>query len=235
MNKKPVIGVTPLFDCQKNSYWMLPGYMDALEAADAAPMILPLTGDKELIARLAALCDGFLLTGGQDVSPVLYGETVHEHCGEICPARDTLEGVLMRLALDADKPVFGICRGLQFINAFLGGTLWQDLASEHPSDTEHRMTPPYDRVVHYVEITAGTPIAQTIGAGTLGVNSCHHQAIKELSPQLVEAARSTDGLVEAVYMPGKRFVWAVQWHPEATFKTDEHSAKLFDAFVRSTK
>ena len=235
MNKKPLIGVTPLYDSAKDSFWMLPGYMRAIEAAGGAPFMLPLTADKEIIMQMAKLCDGFLFTGGQDVDPALYGEQKHERCGEICELRDTLESVLMTAALDSDKPVLGICRGLQFINVFLGGTLWQDLPTEYDSDTAHSMTPPYDRVVHEVDVHGGTLLADIIGAGRIGVNSCHHQAIKQLSPQLVEAARSTDGLVEAFCMPGKKFVAAVQWHPEAMYKKYEHSAKLFEAFVMSAK
>ena len=119
--EKPIIGVTPLWDEEKNSYWMLPGYLEGVKEAGAIPVILPLTTNGADIAQLVDLCDGFLFTGGQDVDPQLYGEAMEPFCGELCPARDALEQELLRQALERDKPILGICRGIQFLNAALGG------------------------------------------------------------------------------------------------------------------
>lgn len=229
--KKPIIGVTLLWDEEKNSYWMLPGYLEGLEEAGAIPIILPLAADGADIAQLADLCDGFLFTGGQDVAPQLYGEAMKPTCGELCPARDTLERELLNRALEQDKPILGICRGLQILNVTLGGTLYQDLPTEHPSEIEHSMKPPYDQAAHTVRILPDTPLAALLQKQELGVNSCHHQAIRSLAPSLVEMARSTDDLIEAMYLPGKTFVWGVQWHPELSFRTDEDSRKMFMALV----
>lgn len=126
---------------------------------------------------------------------------------------------------------WGICRGIQFFNACLGGTLYQDLPTEYPLEVAHVMRPPYDQTVHSVALLPGTPLAALLDRAELGVNSYHHQAIKALAPSLAEMARSEDGLVEAVYLPDKSFVWAVQWHPEFSFRTDENSRKIFSAFV----
>ena len=229
--KKPIIGVTLLWDEEKNSYWMLPGYLEGLEEAGAIPIILPLAADGADIAQLADLCDGFLFTGGQDVAPQLYGEAMKPTCGELCPARDTLEQELLNRALEQDNPILGICRGLQILNVTLGGTLYQDLPTEHPSEIEHSMKPPYDQAAHTVRILPDTPLAALLQKQELGVNSCHHQAIRSLAPSLVEMARSTDDLIEAMYLPGKTFVWGVQWHPELSFRTDEDSRKMFMALV----
>ena len=125
--QKPLIGVTPLFDRGRDSYWMLPRYFLALEQAGAVPVMLPLLDDEEALKRLVDTLDGFLIAGGQDVSPALYGEETKPTCKELCPERDAMESVLLRLLWNANKPVFGICRGLQMINAHLGGTLFQDL------------------------------------------------------------------------------------------------------------
>lgn len=233
--QKPVIGVTPLFDRARDSYWMLPGYFQALEQAGAAPVMLPLTDDEAALSRLVDRLDGFLIAGGQDVSPSVYGEEQKPTCAETCPERDAMEGVLLQLLWDADKPVFGICRGLQILNAHLGGTLFQDLITEHPSDTNHRMAAPYDRAEHLVSLIKDAPLYPLLGAEEIGVNSCHHQAIKTLAPCLQPMAIAPDGLAEAVYAPGKRFVWAVQWHPEFFFKKDENSRKLFAAFVNAAR
>lgn len=233
--QKTLIGVTPLFDRARDSYWMLPGYFLALEQAGAVPVMLPLTNDEAALKRLVETLDGFLVAGGQDVSPSVYGEQMKPTCAETCPERDATETTLLRLLWDADKPVFGICRGLQILNAHLGGTLFQDLITEHPSDTNHRMAAPYDRAEHTVSLCKGAPLCALLGAETIGVNSCHHQAIKALAPVLQPMAVAPDGLTEAVYAPEKRFVWAVQWHPEFFFRKDENSRTIFAAFVNAAR
>lgn len=232
---KPLIGMLPLWDEARHSCWMLPGYQEGLEAAGALPITLPLTADGAELSQLAALCDGFLFTGGQDVEPRLYGEEPIPACGVRCPVRDDMELELLRLAIEKDKPVLGICRGLQLLNVFLGGTLYQDLPTQHPSPICHSMTPPYDRAVHTVTVLPDTPIASLFRQTRIGVNSYHHQAVHVLAPALTEMARSEDGIVEAAYLREKTFVWAVQWHPEMAFREDENSRKLFSAFVSAAK
>ena len=233
--QKPLIGVTPLFDRGRDSYWMLPGYFLALEQAGAVPVMLPLTDDEEALKRLVDTLDGFLIAGGQDVSPALYGEETKPTCKELCPERDAMESVLLRLLWNANKPVFGICRGLQMMNAHLGGTLFQDLPTEHPSGVNHRMAAPYDRAEHPVTLVKDAPLFSLLCADSIGVNSCHHQAIKALAPCLHPMAVAPDGLIEAVCAPEKRFVWAVQWHPEFFFRKDETSRTIFAAFVNASR
>lgn len=214
---------------------MLPGYMDGIVEAGGTPLMLPLTQDDEMLAQLMALCDGFLLTGGHDVSPELYGETPIKACGACCPARDAMEQKLFALALEKDKPVLGICRGIQFLNAVLGGTLYQDLPQQKPSELEHHQKPPYDVPSHEVTIVEDTPLYELLGAERLSVNSYHHQAVKELSPRLTAMAYAADGLVEAVYMKEKSFVWGVQWHPEFSYKTEESSRRILGKFVEAAQ
>ncbi len=233
--KKPLIGVVPLWDADKNSLWMLPGYFDGLLAAGAVPFMLPLTDGAAALRRLAAVCDGYLFTGGQDVQPGFYGETPHPACGEVCPARDAMEAELFTLALQADKPVLGICRGIQFLNAALGGTLWQDLPAQRPSPVCHHQGLPYDAPAHPVTVLPGTPLHALLNADTLPANSLHHQAVRDLAPALRAMAAAPDGIVEAVYLPARRFVWAVQWHPEFNYKTEPSSRAIFAAFVRAAQ
>lgn len=231
--KKPIIAIMPLYDSARSSYWMLPGYPDAVEAAGGAPVMLPLTDDEKLWERYFALADGLLFTGGQDVSPSLYGESETQLCGEICAARDRQEKRLLELALAQDKPFFGICRGIQLLNAVLGGTLWQDLPSQLPSGVIHSQKPPYDAPSHSVRIDCSSPLFALINTPTLGVNSYHHQAIRTLAPPLQAMAYASDGVVEAVCEPEKTFAWAVQWHPEYSFRSDAASIELMRAFVRA--
>lgn len=229
--KKPLIGITPLVDTARESYWMLPGYMKGLEEAGSVTVMLPLVDEEASLEQLADLCDGFLFAGGHDVSPAVYGEATTRQCGECSSARDRMETVLLNLVLRRDKPIFGICRGLQFITAALGGTLYQDLPTERPSEILHHQAPPYDRPAHMVKILEGSPLYQLLGKEVLPVNSYHHQAVKELSPSLQPMAYSEDGLVEAVCLPNARFLWAVQWHPEFSYRTDENSKKIFAHFI----
>ncbi len=230
---KPIIGVMPLWDDEKDSIWMLPGYLDGIRQAGGVPVILPLTADERELEQLCGLCGGFLFTGGHDVSPELYGEDPMAGLVSCCGARDAMEAAVLRRAVGSDKPVLGICRGLQFINAALGGTLYQDLPLQHPSDTEHHQRPPYDLPAHEVEVIAGTPLHDCLKTDRLRVNSYHHQAVKKISGRLKAMAVSPDGLAEALYMPGRRFLWAVQWHPEFSWRTDGNSRKIFAAFVSS--
>ncbi len=228
---KPVIGIIPLVDEERESLWMLPGYMDGVTAAGGLPVMLPLEDSESALDQLSAMCDGILLTGGHDVCPELYGEERLPECGACAPERDRMEQGILARAIAADKPVLGICRGIQFLNAALGGTLWQDLPSQRPSGTEHHQRPPYDRPAHRVTILPDTPLAELLGAGERRVNSYHHQAVRKLAPELREMARSEDGLVEAVWRPESRFTWAVQWHPEFAWRSDPAAMAVFQAFV----
>ena len=230
MNKTPIIGVTPLWDAERKSVWMLPDYLEGIKAAGGIPVVLPLEMSEEDASRIVETCDGFLFTGGQDVSPELYG--VKDATGTIVPSpeRDRMETLLLEKALQADKAVLGICRGLQFINVFLGGTLWQDLPSQHPSDIVHRQGKPYDVPTHKVALEGD--LKMLLDKDILEVNTLHHQAIKDLAGGLTPMAVAPDGLIEAARMPSQCFVWAVQWHPEYMFKTDTDSLAILSCFVR---
>jgi putative glutamine amidotransferase len=231
--KKPLIGVIPLYDEERTSYWMLPGYMKGIEEAGGIPVMLPLTTDSEVISKLAETFDGFLFTGGQDVDPALYGEEKKALCGAACAERDKLETELFRQVVELDKPAFGICRGIQMMNVALGGTLYQDIPSEMTTELQHSQKPPYDVPVHSVIIEPGTLLHHIVQADTLRVNSYHHQGIKRLSDQLIPVAQAEDGLIEGVVLPGRRFILGVQWHPEYMYESDTYSLRLFQAFVQA--
>lgn len=232
---KAVIGVMPLYDDEKDSIWMLQGYFDGLKAAGAIPVMLPLRMDIDELQKINSFIDGWLFTGGHDVNPQLYGQDISDVCGVINNDRDMLEKMVFKMAMAEDKPVLGICRGLQIINVLMGGTLYQDLNSEKPSNVEHNMVPPYDRKQHSVSIIKNTPFYELLGKSEIGVNSYHHQAINKLADGLNKMAVSEDGLVEAVYSADKKFLWAVQWHPEFFYKTDDNSMGIFNAFIEACK
>lgn len=233
--KKPVIALIPLVDEGRDSFWMLPGYLNGIAAAGGIGIMLPLTDNETDLDEILARFDGFLFTGGHDVDPKIYGQEKTDFCGVLAPGRDAMEPKLLELALAAGKPVFGICRGLQLMNAALGGTLYQDIQAQFPSDTNHRMAAPYGRAEHNVNILPGTPFASWGIPETIGVNSCHHQGVRDLSSKMQPMAIAPDGLVEAAYIPGKDFACAVQWHPEF-FPVDHCVSRiLFRAFVDACK
>lgn len=230
---RKVVGVMPLYDEEKDSYWMLPGYMKMLEAEDAIPIMLPLTSRTSELAYFLEFCGGFLLTGGQDVSPSIYHNDKKPWCGQCCEIRDEMDRYILTRAIEQDKPVLGICRGIQLMNACYGGTLYQDLQKEYASGIDHHMKPPYDRVAHQVTLQKGTPLFDMLHKEQIGVNSYHHQAINELSPDFRAMAVSEDGLIEGIYMPSRRFIMGVQWHPELSYMIDGNSKKLIKAFAMS--
>ncbi|MCD7810172.1 MAG: gamma-glutamyl-gamma-aminobutyrate hydrolase family protein [Erysipelotrichaceae bacterium] len=233
--KKPVIGVLPIMDYTKGNIWMLPGYTDGIQEAGGIPIVLTFTDKIDELRRLVDTCDGFLFTGGHDINPELYHENKLDVCGEISKERDDLESLLFSIAYQQDKPILGICRGIQMINVLLGGTLYQDLNTQHISNVTHRQGRPYDEAIHDVHIYKDTPLYELLHQETIGVNSLHHQAIKDLSSQLKPMAVSPDGLIEAVYDPSKTFLWAIQWHPEYLHLVDEKSRQIFKAFVDAAK
>lgn len=244
MNNRPLIGVVPLMDYKLESLWMLPGYMDGITEAGGTPVMLPLTEDPDVIRQLVALCDGFLVTGGQDVAPEMYGETASpEYLAmnpELSPELDRMEALLIPEIIATDTPMLGICRGVQILNAVLGGTMWHDLPTELPSDVEHHMpNPPYDLLGHEVDLVPGTPLADLMEASGEGrriaVNSYHHQAVREVADELAVMAKADDGVIEALYRPESRFCWGVQWHPEFLHKVDARSRMIFKAFVDAAR
>ncbi|HEV8630496.1 MAG TPA: gamma-glutamyl-gamma-aminobutyrate hydrolase family protein [Thermoanaerobaculia bacterium] len=166
---------------------------------------------------LAAEAGGLLLCGGPDLEPHHYGEQPHPHANlSTMPARDAVELGLLAGAQEAKTPCFAVCRGLQVTNAFLGGTLWQDLKLMWPNAVLHDLSFPRDALIHPVQaLSRESELGDLLSREPSLVNSRHHQAIKELAPALQAVAVAPDGIVEAV--TGKDpdwWLWAVQWHPE---------------------
>ena len=233
--KMPLIGITPIWNTKEACVCMYPGYTRGLEEAGAVPVILPLDVTETVLKQIAGLFDGFVFSGGGDLAPEWYGQEKTDHCGEACEARDKMEAYLFREAvLGQNKPALGICRGIQLFNAFLGGSLYQDLPTEFASAICHRQQPPYNVPAHAVRLLPESPLAKLMGRERLEVNSHHHQAINRLAEGLEIMALADDGLAEAAYMPDRPYVWAVQWHPEL-MPNEEASRRLFASFVRSTE
>ncbi|MGP8245424.1 MAG: gamma-glutamyl-gamma-aminobutyrate hydrolase family protein [Bryobacteraceae bacterium] len=177
----------------------------------------------ENVSTLAGL-DGLLLAGGSDVDPAMYGAPRDAKTGEPDRDRDNLETALLREALERDIPVFAICRGLQLLNVALGGGLIQHIDG-------HRC--PEQQAVHPIAIASPSRLKSILEVDEYVVNSRHHQCVEQLASGLVVAARAPDNVIEALELPRKRFVLAVQWHPED--RMGGADAKLFEAFREAMK
>lgn len=235
-NKKPLIGVLPLYDGHRQNIWMYPGYTDAIIKAGGIPLVLSLLAHQDAINELAEQLDGFLFTGGQDIHPEEYGQKPLSFLREFYPPRDFMEKKLLQAIMIRDKPVLGICRGLQLINTTLGGTLFQDVSEEMNRELNllHRQLGHYQFPVHSVSIKENTLLQKIVKVKHLKVNSMHHQGISLLSPRLLTNAISDDGLVEAVEIPELSFGLAVQWHPEFLWQESDQHFRIFEALIRAS-
>ena len=208
------------------------GYLDAVQRAGAQPVLLPVpaawatAGLAAAADALVGRLDALVLVGGGDVDPSRYGQSADPRSGGVDPRRDDLESALAAEAIRQDVPVLAVCRGMQVLNVVLGGALVQHLPDGLGS-SGHQPAPGAFGPVEVVT-EEGTEVRRVLGP-RLEVLCSHHQAIDTLGRGLVVTARSTDGVVEAVELPGARFVVGVQWHPE-----EQGDARLFEALVAAT-
>ncbi|MFD4973404.1 gamma-glutamyl-gamma-aminobutyrate hydrolase family protein [Streptomyces sp. NPDC058424] len=208
---KPLIGVSTYLESRASwRVWELPAallpavYPRLVQAAGGLAAMLP-PDDPSHAASVVARLDGLVVAGGPDVEPERYGAEREPRTGPPSRERDAWELALIRAALDSGTPLLGICRGMQLLNVALGGTLVQHIDG-HTEDVgvfgSHPVTP-----------VAGTRYAAVVPEETY-VPTYHHQAVARLGEGLRTSAHATDGTVEAVELPGDRFVLGVQWHPE---------------------
>ena len=226
---KPIIGIMPLFDTERNSVWMLPGYLKGIEEAGGIPLVIPYTTNTDTLEEVDKLIDGYLFTGGNDINPELYDEA-NVAATDVNVIRDTMEKYIYGIAKKENKPLLGICRGIQIINALEGGTIYQDLKSDHKMSENHIQKPPYDKPAHKVILLYESPLHKLLGTENIMVNSYHHQAIKKMAPNLRIMAMALDDIVEGIYDKKRLFMWGIQWHPEFVLEW-ESSKKIFGKFV----
>jgi putative glutamine amidotransferase len=227
-----------------NVYGQAKTYINAVIGAGAIPVLLPIIGDEDTLRGLYELCDGIVFAGGNDIDPSLYGEEKSDLLYDkndltkgVSEKRDGQELQLLQWSLEDDKPILGICRGMQLLNVCQGGTLYQDIYDAIPGVSNHRSSVDAKDVAfkdQKLKIEPNSKLATILGATEVPTNHMHHQAINKLGDDLVATAWTDDGIVEAVEAPNHRFVVAVQSHPEAlATHGDEQWAKIFTEFVRS--
>ncbi|MBR2669886.1 MAG: gamma-glutamyl-gamma-aminobutyrate hydrolase family protein [Solobacterium sp.] len=205
-------------------------YIRAIERAGGMPVWLPTMADPDNLMELLDRCDGLLVSGGHDMDPSRYGEK-NTYTGSFCTKRDEQDLFVTRYALERDKSLLAICRGIQVLNVACGGTLYQDLQKagyQNHSGGDR----PRNEGWHEVLLESGSLPAEIYGKQRIMVNSYHHQAVKDLGEGLTLAGVSGDHVTEAVVYTKNKFAVGVQWHPEMMYDSTEQDL-LFQAFVKS--
>jgi putative glutamine amidotransferase len=231
----PIVGVTLGAGDRPGRRSIREDYLRSVEQAGGVPLLLPPVSPGDA-AHLLERLDGVLLSGGGDVDPVLYGKKPHPRLGRVDRRRDDFELALARAALERDLPILAICRGQQLLNVATGGTLLQDIPSDLVGASEHDAPGGRRRRSHVVELLPHTRLRAILGRDTVAVNSFHHQAVDRLGRGLAAAGRCPeDGVVEALEAGDRRFVVAVQWHPESFWDQPVSFQALFDAHVEACR
>jgi putative glutamine amidotransferase len=236
--KAPLIGITTfrrIKEGQVTQHAISEMYVQAVVRAGGVPVLIPVELKQAEAEVLTARLDGLLLSGGGDIHPERYGGKPHPKVGSVDDDRDELEINLVQLAVEAGLPFLGICRGIQVINVALGGTLYQDIATQCEHPIRHAYYPdwPRDLRAHGMKAEPDSQLAKIAGSTAFEVNSLHHQGLRDIGDGLRAAAWAPDGLVEAVELVGHPFGIGVQWHPECILDAPE-SVALFAAFVQAT-
>ena len=207
------------------------GFVKGLQKSNSIPVVIPVS-EPELAHHYISRVDGLLLAGGQDVSPLLFGEEPNLKLGRTYPLRDVFELALIEEAYKQKKPILAICRGLQILNIAFGGTLFQDIESQYEKNTVlHPLKTMPSYPTHSIQIANGSELSKILGTQA-SVNSYHHQAVRTLSPKFTPVAWSSDGIIEAFesHEDGQSML-AVQWHPETMINQSEKMQGIFSNFI----
>lgn len=220
---------------ENKKQYITDAYIQAVRMCGGLPLVLPMVKSKSAIVEYASLCDGFLFCGGNDITPLIFGQEPLYGLGKTDITFDLYQIRLMKTILEADKPVLAICRGMQILNVACGGTIHQDLESSD-LDTINHMQSSIERrdVSHKVTFEAKTKIHRMLGPFAY-TNSFHHQAIDRIGSGLFVAGTTGDGIIEAIEMPSHSYVLGVQWHPECMLSSASDMKQLFHALIYYSK
>jgi putative glutamine amidotransferase len=241
----PLIGITADMSgvaangagaAQEPTLFLPQRYYRAVHKAGGMSLILPPIASRPALRKTLQRLDGVLISGGNfDIHPIYYGEKPISSLGAIKSERTEFELELIDLALSQDIPLLGICGGTQAINVALGGSLYQDIATELPNANQHEQGAKKGKAGHPIEIHPGTRLRQIVQKQVLEVNTTHHQAVRRIGKGLRVNATANDGLIEGIESPDHRFVLGVQWHPEALVGQDPCQRRIFSSFISAAR
>jgi putative glutamine amidotransferase len=229
---RPLIGIAPNYRLKQkrgDSYVLDANYVKLIRESGGQPVILPLVETLEEARETVGRLDGLLLSGGGDLDPARYGQNVRRTDQLGAPARNTSDLYLARAAQERGTPTLGVCLGIQVMNVEFGGTLLQHLPEDVPGSLKHEEEDG-ETLEHAVAVEPGSILARILGAASALVNSFHHQSIGKVAPGFRVAAKSPDGVIEAIERPDLPFYVGVQWHPERMLDSPV-TRKLTGAFV----
>ena len=217
---------------ERGRAYVMNDYIQSAARAGGVPVILPVLSDNGLAEKLFDMIDGLILTGGGDFDSAFYGEEPHVKLGKVCRLRDDFEFRLLEFAVKKNIPVLGICRGHQLINAYFGGTLYQDLSLCEGSWIKHSQKKLFDYVEHKIQIQKDSWLGSFLGTD-ISVNSYHHQSIKKLANGFMITAVAKDGIIEAIEKEDEHFFCVgVQWHPEKMSQDNQEMQQIFNEFIK---
>ncbi len=233
--RKPIIGLTTYRKRSQDThvplYGLMLSYVNAVAGAGGIPVLIPLNLDDDDLGQVLERLDGLLLPGGGDIDPAHYGGRPHDTVYGIDDDRDRVEIGLARLAVRNQKPLLAICRGHQVLNVALGGTMYEDIASQMPGAIQHAYDGARTDLPHTVRVLPGTQLAMILGREETPVNSIHHQGLHVVAAELTVSALAPDGLVEGVEIERHPFAVGVQWHPENLLEVEPVMQSLFAGLV----
>lgn len=242
--KRPLIGITSgeiynrEYPFAPVAYGQMHTYIDMIILAGGSPVVLPLTKNESVLKQLCEQIDGLLLSGGNDINPSMYNELPYTEALDPSGLRDRTEKLILKDFFKTPKPILGICRGMQFINVFFGGSLYQDIKTDLPDPLNHELSTELkdpENLAHPIDIERQSKLYQILGTEQIKTNSHHHQAIKKLGAGLRISAASKDKIIEAIETDDDRFIIALQAHPESLHRVESKWTKLFEAFVDASR
>lgn len=238
--KKPIIGIVldlvsgcPLGTSysERPFYALRRDYSDIVTKYGGIPLFLPYCAE---IDDLLKMIDGLIIPGGdEDINPKFYGQEITSSKVKVNDKRASFELALVKKALEIDIPILGICNGLQVINVVLGGTLIQHIPDSFPSHINHEQPHPKNIPTHPVIIEKNTFVSTLCSSSIFEVNTTHHQAIDKIGAGIKISAKAPDGIIEAIELPGYRFVVGVQWHSE--YQNTELDKNLVKRLIEESK
>lgn len=241
--KQPLIGITTGEIINHTNPWspitygQSHTYSDSVFGAGGIPVLIPITDNMEALKAIYDRLDGILFTGGNDIDPELYKQDQHAKTKDVSKKRDQVELNLMKWALADNKPILAICRGFQLLNVMRGGSLYQDIDSEVEGASDHAASTAkkdVEHIAHHLTVDKESIFGQIIQSSDISANTHHHQAIKDIAPNLQVTARAEDGIIEGVEIPTAKFALGVQCHPESLQNIEPKWNLVFKAFIQKS-